>query len=270
MTDILLIKLTLTPLFICALTLIGRRWGPTASGAIAGLPLTSGPVSVFLALEQGVDFASHAAIATLAGLIAVAAFCATYSLVASRTNWFVSTCAGVAAFFVFAFLLLSMRLGAVVTFVVVVIFLAVILRAMPKATGSERGVVQQHPSWDLPLRALVATGLVFLLTAVAPHLGARVTGVLSPFPVFGGVLAIFAHRHLGAPDAQQVLRSVLIASVAFAAFFLIVSAMLPRFGVLIPYATATIVSVALNLALFNRQRAKSNEARRRILPNEQC
>ena len=163
-----------------------------------------------------------------------------------------------------------MRLGAVVTFVVVVIFLAVILRAMPKATASERGVVQQHPSWDLPLRALVATGLVFLLTAVAPHLGARVTGVLSPFPVFGGVLAIFAHRHLGAPDAQQVLRSVLIASVAFAAFFLIVSAMLPRFGVLIPYATATIVSVALNLALFNRQRAKSNEARRRILPNEQC
>ena len=81
-----------------------------------------------------------------------------------------------------------MRLGAVATFVVVVIFLAVILRAMPKATATESGVVQQHPWSDLPLRVLVATGLVFLLTAVAPHLGARVTGLLSPFSVFGGVL----------------------------------------------------------------------------------
>ena len=97
----------------------------------------------------------------------------------------------------------------------------------------------------------------------------EVTGVLSPFPIFGGVLAIFAHRHLGAADAQQVLRSVLTASVAFASFFLIVSAMLPRFGISITYAAATIVSVAVNLALFKLQRAKMNQARR-ILPNEQC
>ena len=60
----------------------------------------------------------------------------------------------------------------------------------------------------------------------------------------------------------------MIASVAFAVFFLIVSAMLPRFGISISYAVATIVSVAVNLALFKRQRAKTVR-RRRILPNEQ-
>lgn len=256
MTDILLIKLALTPLLICALTLIGRRWGPIASGAIAGLPLTSGPISIFLAVEQGIDFASHAAVATLAGLIAVAAFCATYSLAASRTNWFISTCAGVAAFFLFAFLLLTMRLGAVATFVVVVIFLAVTLRAMPKPTTRQRDVVQQYPWWDLPLRVLVATGLVFLLTAVAPNLGPKLTGMLSPFPIFGGVLAIFAHRHFGAGDAQLVLRSVVLASFAFALFFLIVGVSLLRFGIPVSYLFATFASLMLNVALLKWQLAR--------------
>ena len=46
--------------------------------------------------------------------------------------------------------------------------------------------------------------------------------------------------------------------------------MLPRFGISITYAAATILSVAMNLVLFKHQRAKINEPRRRILPNEQC
>src|SRR5207253_534085 len=50
---VLLAKVVLTPLLIAAATLAGRRWGPAVGGWLAGLPLTSGPVSVFLALEPG-------------------------------------------------------------------------------------------------------------------------------------------------------------------------------------------------------------------------
>ena len=57
---LLLAKVVLTPLFIAAVTLAGRRWGPAVGGWLAGLPLTSGPVSVFLALEQGPGFAARA------------------------------------------------------------------------------------------------------------------------------------------------------------------------------------------------------------------
>src|SRR5437016_7099204 len=59
---LLLAKVVLTPLFIAAVTLAGRRWGPAVGGWLAGLPLTSGPVSVFLALEQGPGFAVRAAV----------------------------------------------------------------------------------------------------------------------------------------------------------------------------------------------------------------
>ena len=55
------LKLVLTPLLIAAASLAQRKWGGLAGGLIAGLPLTSAPVSVFLALEHGPAFAAHAA-----------------------------------------------------------------------------------------------------------------------------------------------------------------------------------------------------------------
>src|SRR5437660_10480738 len=75
---VLLAKVVLTPLLIAAATLAGRRWGPAVGGWLAGLPLTSGPVSVFLALEHGPGFAARAAVGTLAGLVGVACFCVVY------------------------------------------------------------------------------------------------------------------------------------------------------------------------------------------------
>src|SRR5215475_7256295 len=96
--EILLVKLVVTPVLIAVATLVGRRWGPSVAGWVAGFPLTSGPVSVFLALEQGPGFAAQAAVGTLLGLAAMAGFCLVYSRVAPRAGWPAGTLAGVVTF----------------------------------------------------------------------------------------------------------------------------------------------------------------------------
>ena len=78
------LKLTLTPILIAAATLASRRWGPAVGGCFLGLPLTSGPVSVFLALEQGGPFAARAARGSILGLIGVAAFYVAYARAGRR------------------------------------------------------------------------------------------------------------------------------------------------------------------------------------------
>src|SRR6184192_563504 len=65
----LALKLVLTPALIAIATLAGRRFGPSIGGWLVGLPFTSGPVSLFLALEQGTSFAAAAALGAI-GLIA--------------------------------------------------------------------------------------------------------------------------------------------------------------------------------------------------------
>ncbi|MFZ1997148.1 MAG: hypothetical protein WAU75_23740 [Solirubrobacteraceae bacterium] len=44
-----------------------RRWGATVGGLHVGLPLTSGAVALFLAIEYGAEFAAGVAVATIAG-----------------------------------------------------------------------------------------------------------------------------------------------------------------------------------------------------------
>src|SRR5512139_2039614 len=82
--SILVFKCLLTPLLMTAATLAARRWGAAVGGWIVGLPITSGPISLFLALEQGPDFAARAAVGTLLGINAVVATLLTYALLARR------------------------------------------------------------------------------------------------------------------------------------------------------------------------------------------
>src|SRR5438270_4777170 len=84
--DTLLLKLVLTPALIGGASLAARRWGHAVSGWVVGLPLTSGPIAFFLALERGTSFAAAAALGSLAGAIAEAAFCVAYAL-GARAAW---------------------------------------------------------------------------------------------------------------------------------------------------------------------------------------
>jgi hypothetical protein len=91
----------------------------------------------------------------------------------------------------------------------------------------------------------VATGFVLLLTGMAPALGPRLTGLLAPFPLYGLVLAVFAHRLHGPAAAIAVLRGLVFGLFGFAGFFLALAALIERAGVGPAFAAA----VALTLAL---------------------
>jgi len=101
---ILVFKLILTPSLIAAVTLSGRRWGPGVSGWLIGLPLTSGPVSLILALQNGPPFAAASVVGVLEGVASFCVFCLTYVFCAERFGWAASSSLSVLAFFMAAFL----------------------------------------------------------------------------------------------------------------------------------------------------------------------
>ena len=84
--DTLVLKLVVTPVLILAASLAGRRWGESVSGWFVGLPLTSGPVCFFLALERGPGFAAAAARGCLTGAAAEVCFVLAYMTVAAHGN----------------------------------------------------------------------------------------------------------------------------------------------------------------------------------------
>jgi len=239
----LLLKVVVTPVLIAAATVAGRRWGDRLSGWLVGPPLTSGPVVFFLAIEQGSGFATRAALAVLLGTISQAAFALVYARMAVRSGWAAATPAGCAAFALATIGFQRVSLPALPAFALVTGSLILAILLMPRS----RPATDRAPpsAWDLPLRIVVATGLVVALTEIAPAIGAHLTGLLSPFPVYAGVLAIFAHRQSGGHAANNVLKGLLLGLFSFGAFFLLLAVGLSRLGTGLAFLLATAAAVLI-------------------------
>jgi len=236
MVALLALKLILTPALIGVASLVGRRWGPAVGGWLVGLPFTSGPVILFLALEQGTTFAAHAAQGTLVGIISVAAFNLTYSWLSLRVGWPGCWLASWSVFFVATLTLDQLSLPLPLAFTLVLSILLVTYLLLPRYRGQV--IETKPPSWDIVGRMLIATAFVLTLTGAAPIFGPRLSGLLSPLPIFATVLAVFSHRFQGATAARQVLQGLIFGSVAFTVFFLIVATLIVPWGILATFSLA--------------------------------
>ena len=237
-------KLLLTPILLGLVSLAGRRWGPTVSGWLIGLPLTAGPVVLFLALDQGTVFASRAAQGTLLGLISVTGFCLAYSWLSLRLGWLYCVLVSWGVFFALTAVLERISLPLVLAFAGVVSCLVVILKLLPDY--QDQGAVTKSPQWETLLRMLVGTAFVVGLTSVADHLGPQLSGLLTTFPVFASILATFTHHFQGAASARRLLRGVVAGFFTFAIFFLIIAGLVERWGIVATFGGAILVALVMH------------------------
>lgn len=241
--DTLALKLLLTPALIGAASLAGRRWGEGFSGWLVGLPFTSGPVIFFLALEHGAGFAAATATGALAGASAEAAFALAYGALCLRWAWPVGLAGGTLAFAAATVGLQRVTLPLAVLFAAVVAILALTIWIMPRRSAPP--VSTPAPRWDLPARMVVATALVLLLTGIAPRLGPRLSGLLTTFPVYAGILTVFAHHLRGAAGALAVLHGLMYGLFAFASFFFVLAGLIERAGIATGFLAATVAAFGL-------------------------
>lgn len=241
---LLLFKLLLTPLLVGLVSLAGRRWGPTVSGWLVGLPLTSGPVALFLALELGRSFASNAALGTLTGLISLATFCLAYSWLSFRLNWVGCILLSWGAFFVVTFILQYLVIPLLTAFIIVLCCLALTLKLLPANSSYASSV--KPASWDTPLRMIVATAFVLALTSFASLLGPRLSGLLTPFPIYATILAVFTHYAQGGASARRLLRGLITGVFSFAVFFLVIAVLIVPLGIALTFGLATLLALTLH------------------------
>ena len=249
---LLVLKLTLTPLLIGGASLAARRWGPAVAGWIVALPLTSGPVLFFVALDHGPAFAADAAVGTTLGLAAIVAFALGF-VAASRRGPAPAIAAAAVSYVVAGFALQAIA-GWPYLLVAALVVTSILgaIRVLPPSTGAPSAVRQ--PSWDLPARMVVGTTLVVGLTTVAPLLGPTVSGIVTTFPVYVTVLAAFAFLHDGRPAAIGVLRGALIGLPGTVAFYLPIHFFIVSAGIAPAFLLAIAVTSAIGVVALPRVR----------------
>jgi hypothetical protein len=192
---LLALKLTLVPLLIAGITFAGHRWGPAVSGWLAGLPLVSGPILFFIAIEQGPSFASVAAMGTLAAVLGAVSFTIVYCWTASRFSWLLSLASGWSAYFVVVAILYLSEPPAYLAVLVTIGSLVLGPRLFPGVAASSAITVSTYA--ELPCRMLTGVVLVLLVTHFSSNFGPYLSGLLAVFPVLASVLAVFSHRYSG-------------------------------------------------------------------------
>jgi hypothetical protein len=240
----LALKISVTPLLILAASLASRRWGEAIGGWFVGLPLTSGPVCFFLALDQGTAFAAAAGIGCLAGAAAEAGFTIAYGQMSRRFGWPPALAVASVAFFVGVAVLSWAALPLWPLAVLVSAALCLALWLMPRLEGGGLAA-PAVPRWDIPARVIVATSLVLGITALAPYLGPRLSGLVATYPVFATVMAAFSHHARGPAAALQVFRGLLTGLFAFTGFFAALAVGLEPLGLAGGFAAATAVALSI-------------------------
>ncbi|MGI5499317.1 hypothetical protein [Lentzea sp. CA-135723] len=227
----LVLKAVLTPLLIGAASAAGRRWGHQIGGWLVALPLTSGPVAYFLATDYGTDFAAQASTGMLAATASQVLLALAYRSTATR-GALTAFIAGTAVFAAATLALTYLQWPALPTFLLVLgtIGVAVALTRRTRAQHDRQPSVAKPPWWDMPARMVVATGVVLTITTLAPIIGPQLAGLLSPFPVFGVILALFTHLTHDHHAASAVLDGLVLGLAAPAVFFLVLSQGLAALG----------------------------------------
>lgn len=230
----LVLKLLLVPAFLALVTLVARRWGPVVAGWLAGFPLVTGPILLFIAIENDLGFAAGAASASLAAVSGSTLYHLVFSWICASRSWPFALGGAVAAWFALAWALSLLPPSLPLALAVALPLLLLGPRLFPPLPGPiGDGAL---PRGEVFARMAAGAGMMLLVTALAEAVGPRWSGMFAVFPSLGVVLAVFSYRANGAAFTIALLRSMIVGQYAIVAFCGTVALLLEGQGVAIAFA----------------------------------
>jgi hypothetical protein len=257
MTAATVLKLLLAPLAVWLASLAARRWGHAVSGYLGGFPLIGGPITLFLAIDLGPEFAARSALVTLAAVAGQAAHLATFSRVGRAWGPLPGLLSGWAAFAAVAVGVAMLPLGPALAAALAAGGLALAWRLLP----APRGVVAPPaiPPVELWLRLCAALALAAAILLGASTLGPTVSGVLLSLPITGSILPPFTLALYGGDALARLLRGFVTGLTGFSSFFAVVAVALAPLGVAAAFALGTVAALGA-VALVTRWAGRSPES----------
>lgn len=227
------------------ISLAGRRWGPGIAGWLAGFPVLTGPILVFLALERGNAFAAQVAAGSLAAVCATTSFNLVYARMAQRRGWPLAVLAGLGAWLLVGALIQPLATSLWTSLALALAALLLAPWLFPRVPLPGR--LKPLPRAELVLRMAAAAALTVVVTGVAGLVGPSWSGLFAVFPMIALVLAAFSHAAHGPAHVVPLFRGMVGGHYSFSVFCLAVALALPAHGAVLSFSLATALAVATQL-----------------------
>jgi hypothetical protein len=245
----LLVKMLTTAAIVVCASLIAERTGPLVAAMVATLPVSAGPVYVFLAMEHGDPFIGEAAMGSMGANVATMAFSLAYVLAAQR---FATGPALVLAFAGWAPVLFGLR-ALSLPFIAMAALTAIVFplahRAVKPYLAARPQSAPKLAWYALPLRALVVALLVAAITTLSFSIGAQWSGFFATFPVVLSTLVLFVQPRIGGKATAAIIGSSVLGLMGFGVALGLTHLLVPLLGRWAALAIGLLVCAMWNLSL---------------------
>ncbi|MBB1486903.1 hypothetical protein [Oceanospirillum sediminis] len=230
MITLITIKVLVSVAIVLALSMIAERVSPKVAGMLSGYPLGTAIALFFIGYEISPDFAAESAVYTLAGFASTLMLSTGYLLgckpvtdqpseaepqaipvdkTQPAASWQIiglASLCGITLFLISGYLIqmLSLNLLTAACLPAVAILLCLWgYRHIP-----ETQVTRKAPMSFMVLifRALVAAGIVLVITGLAHVVPASIAGILAAFPVSMFPFLVLMHRSYGSGKAATIIK----------------------------------------------------------------
>lgn len=253
----LVIRMAVTAAFLIAATVTAERAGPLIGGLVATLPISAGPIYIFLAIDHDAAFIGGSALGSMLSNAVNIAFSLTYCLLAQKRSLTESLAGAFLMWGVLIWLLgnqLQLGLWATIGVNVAAVIIALVVQSRLPHIHFPR----MRTYWyDYFLRAGMVATLVGVVVTLSYHIGPAASGNLAVFPIVLTSIAIILHPRVGGRAAATVLAHSAVGLGGFGLAMLALHLTAEPLGSVWALIVTLVVSVAVNVIIFFIRRVKT-------------
>jgi hypothetical protein len=245
----LIVKMAVTAAFLLAATVTAERAGPLVGGLVATLPVSAGPVYVFLAVDHDAHFIAQAALGSLGTNVINVIFAVTYTLLAQKGSLAVSLGGAYVVWLTLSYVFGSAHWSLPAAIAIN----AVVIGTSMWVVHSLRHVrvMAVPPRWyELLMRAGLVAALVGVVITLSFTIGPALSGSLAVFPVTLTSIMIILHRRIGGPATAAVMANTIVGFGGFAVAVVALHLSAEPLGSPLALTLALAVSICCNLGIF--------------------
>lgn len=246
----ILVKIACAIVIVVSASRATERLGPFLGSMIATLPVSTGPVFVFLAIDHGPRFISDSALMGLVAVTATVAFICAHSIVAQKHSTFPSWLAATCAWFATAWLLQQRQWTLVEACVVFFASFGFAIRALRRFVVEVQAPPMPRVRFDLALRSTLVACVVIATTIAGNSVGPAATGTLATYPVVFTSLVLILQPRCGGPFTASLLVSSLKGLIGFGTALGVLHFASARWGSTAGLLLGLAVAVGWNTGLF--------------------
>ncbi len=258
MSLLAILKILTIPILLWLVAEVSKRFGSLVGGVVSGLPLISGPITLFIALEQGTEFARMSAWGAYPGMITYVGFGLVFVHLALRTHWFLALIAALTTYFVSGWIMMSAPVPVWVWPALSIVAISVGVRFMPTLIAGGKVVPQEKYKKPPYMQMICGAILMLIITTLAKIVGPTFSGILMFFPVIGGILGVFLLRYQYFNNAINLYKGAFTGMYTGWVFMLTLIVLLPYTSMFLSFVMATTAALAMSVYFVLRAKAKRN------------